>query len=178
MLSLLPRPAALLAPGPAVGPFPLLYWLMRAACTPLLRSWFDLQVEGAEHLPASGPFILAANHHNYLDGVVLGVALPRPVSFLVMPRVYRASPLHPAFHRHIRSIPINLQRPDPGAIKRALRVLAARSEPRAGISWGGGAAVPGAPRRGPGWPPGPRAPPSGARWWRRRAGRARAAPRG
>jgi 1-acyl-sn-glycerol-3-phosphate acyltransferase len=81
-------------------------------------------VDGAEHLPASGPFILAATHHNYPDGVVLGVVLSRPIAFLVMPRVYRASPLHPAFHRHIRSIPINLQRPDPGAIKRALRVLA------------------------------------------------------
>jgi len=123
LLSLLPRPTALPAPRPATEHFPLLYRLMRAGCTPLLRSWFDLEVEGAEHLPASGPFILAANHHNYLDGVVLGVALPRPVSFLVMPRVYRASPFHPAFHRHIRSIPINLRRPDPGAIKRALRVL-------------------------------------------------------
>jgi len=122
-LSVLPRPAALPEPCSAAEHFPFLYRLTRAGCAPLLRAWFDLQVEGAEHLPASGPFILAANHHNYLDGVVLGVALPRPVSFLVMPRVYRASPIHPAFHRHIRSIPINLQRPDPGAIKRTLRVL-------------------------------------------------------
>jgi 1-acyl-sn-glycerol-3-phosphate acyltransferase len=88
-----------------------------------LRAWFDLEVTGAEHLPRSGGFILAANHHNYLDGVVLGVALSRPVAFLVMPRVYRASPLHPPFHRHIGSIPIDLKRPAPGAIKRALRVL-------------------------------------------------------
>src|SRR5207249_7385734 len=43
--------------------------------------------------------------------------------FLVMPRVFRASPLHPAFHRGIGSIPVNLERPDPGAIKSALRVL-------------------------------------------------------
>jgi 1-acyl-sn-glycerol-3-phosphate acyltransferase len=40
-----------------------------------------------------------------------------------MPRVYRATPLHPAFHRRIGSIPINLERPDPGAIKRVLRAL-------------------------------------------------------
>lgn len=122
-VSILPRPAALPAPRRDGERFPLLYRLARAGCAPLLRAWFDLAVEGAEHLPTSGPFILAANHHNYLDGVVLGVALPKPIAFLVMPRVYRASPLHPAFHRHIRSIPINLQRPDPGAIKRALRVL-------------------------------------------------------
>ena len=89
----------------------------------MLRRLFDLRVEGAEHLPAAGSFILAANHHNYLDGVVLGVAVPRPIAFLVMPRVYRATPLHPPLHRRIGSIPVNLERPDPGAIKRVLRAL-------------------------------------------------------
>ncbi len=42
-----------------------------------------------------------------------------------MPRVFNASPLHPSFHRRIGSIPVNLERPDPGAIKRVLRVLEA-----------------------------------------------------
>ncbi len=117
-----PRAAA--APRPADGErFPLLYHLLRLGCTPLLRSLFGLRVIGVERLPVSGPFILAANHHNYLDGVVLGAAVPRPVAFLVMPRVYNASPLHPPFHRRVGSIPVNLERPDPGAIKRALRVL-------------------------------------------------------
>jgi 1-acyl-sn-glycerol-3-phosphate acyltransferase len=106
-----------------VEPFPPLYRLVRGACAPVLRRLFALQVEGAEHLPASGSFILAANHHNYLDGVVLGVAVPRPIAFLVMPRVYRATPLHPPLHRQIGSIPVNLERPDPGAIKRVLRAL-------------------------------------------------------
>ena len=40
-----------------------------------------------------------------------------------MPRVYRATPLHPYLHGRIGSIPIELARPDPGAIRRALRVL-------------------------------------------------------
>jgi 1-acyl-sn-glycerol-3-phosphate acyltransferase len=103
--------------------FPLLYQLLRVGCAPLLRSLFNLRVSGVDRLPASGPFILAANHHNYLDGVVLGAAVPRPIAFLVMPRVYHASPLHPSFHRGVGSIPVNLERPDPGAIKRALRAL-------------------------------------------------------
>jgi 1-acyl-sn-glycerol-3-phosphate acyltransferase len=103
--------------------FPRLYRLLRVGCTPLLRWLFDLRVTGVEHLPSSGPFVLAANHHNYVDGVVLGVALPRPIAFLVMPRVFNASPLHPPFHRRVGSIPVNLERPDPGAIKRVLRVL-------------------------------------------------------
>src|SRR5256886_1430601 len=31
---------------------------------------------------------------------------------------------HPLFHRHVGSIPINLERPDPGALRRALGALA------------------------------------------------------
>jgi 1-acyl-sn-glycerol-3-phosphate acyltransferase len=108
---------------PRLGRFPPLYQLLRASCAPALRRLFGLDVSGLERLPEKEPFILAANHHNYLDGIVLGVAVPRPISFLVMPRVYHASPLHPPFHRRIGSIPVNLERPDPGAIKSALRVL-------------------------------------------------------
>jgi len=58
-----------------------------------------------------------------LDAVVLGVTMPRHIHFLVMPRVFHASPLHPPFHRWLGSIPVNLERPDSGAIKRALRVV-------------------------------------------------------
>lgn len=108
------------APGPR---FPLLYGVLRPLTRPILRGFFGLGVEGADRLPAAGPFILAANHHNYLDGVVLGVVVPQPITFLVMPSVYHATRLHPPFYRHVGAIPINLERPDPGAIKRALDVL-------------------------------------------------------
>ena len=32
-----------------------------------MRFWFDLRVEGLEHIPASGPAIVACNHLSYLD---------------------------------------------------------------------------------------------------------------
>jgi len=73
------------------------------------RRWFALRVEGLEPPPAAGPYIVAANHHNYLDGVLLAVALPAPIAFLVMPRVWRATPLHPWLHRRLGSIPLALR---------------------------------------------------------------------
>jgi 1-acyl-sn-glycerol-3-phosphate acyltransferase len=116
-----------LSPTPGVAgaaaPFPLVYLGLRAAARAALARWFDLRVEGLAHLPADGPYIVAANHHNYLDGVVLAAALPRPIAFLVMPRVWRATPLHPLLHRQIGSILLNLERPDVGALRRALRAL-------------------------------------------------------
>jgi 1-acyl-sn-glycerol-3-phosphate acyltransferase len=122
-----PHPSRWPAPSPAVVPgmgrLPALYAGLRWVVHPVLRRLFDFQVGGREHLPAAGPFIVAANHANYLDGVVLAAALPMRIVFLVMPRVYRATPFHPYFHDHVGSIPISLARPDPGAIRRALRVL-------------------------------------------------------
>lgn len=38
----------------------------------------DLQVEGAEHLPRSGPAIIASNHVGYLDFAFVMLAPPRP----------------------------------------------------------------------------------------------------
>ncbi|MGH7326681.1 MAG: lysophospholipid acyltransferase family protein [Candidatus Rokuibacteriota bacterium] len=108
----------------AAAPAPLLHRLLRAPIRALLDRFFDLRVDGLEHLPARGPYIVAANHHNYLDGVVLGVAVPAPISFLVMPRVWRATPLHPHLHRHIGSILLDLERPDVGALRDALHALA------------------------------------------------------
>src|SRR6266705_3516596 len=109
--------------GRAVSEFPFLYRALRTPVRGALERWFRLRVEGAEHLPEGGPYLVAANHHNYLDGVVLGVSVPAPITFLVMPRVWRATPLHPAFHRHIGSIPLNLDRADVGALRQALAAL-------------------------------------------------------
>src|ERR671923_1369203 len=109
--------------GRAWSEFPFLYHALRAPVRGVLARWFGLNVEGLEHLPERGPYLVAANHHNYLDGVVLGVSVPAPIAFLVMPRVWRATPLHPAFHRHIGSIPLHLDRADVGALRRALAAL-------------------------------------------------------
>src|SRR6266508_5584093 len=125
------RPTAATAKPPAVWPSaaaPLLYRALRAPVRAVLTRFFGLVVEGVEHLPEHGPYIVAANHHNYLDGVVLGVTVPRTIAFLVMPRVWRATPLHPLFHRHIGAIPIDLERADVGALRRALYMLQSGKE--------------------------------------------------
>jgi 1-acyl-sn-glycerol-3-phosphate acyltransferase len=124
------REAQLGAAPPAVHPrvrdgetLPPLYRPLRAGLRRLLGMLFDLEVAGLERLPPDGPYIVAANHHNYLDGVLLCAALPRCIAFLVMPRVYHATRLHPPFHRWAGHIPLNLERPDPTAIRRALGIL-------------------------------------------------------
>ena len=72
-----PAPAAHHAPGPR-GPA-WSRWVGRF----LARVVWNTEVIGAEHVPATGPVLLAANHTGLMDGpVVLGVA-PRPVHMMV-----------------------------------------------------------------------------------------------
>jgi 1-acyl-sn-glycerol-3-phosphate acyltransferase len=110
---------------PAPLGVPRLYRLFQDPLRRLLRLSFDLAVEDADAVPGHGPCVLAANHHNYLDGLVLAVSVARPISFLVMPRVWSATPLHPFLHRLVGSIRLEVDRPDVGALRQALGALAA-----------------------------------------------------
>jgi 1-acyl-sn-glycerol-3-phosphate acyltransferase len=50
--------------------------LWRVATRIYLRGYHRLRIEGAEHLPASAPFVVVANHTSHLDAVTLAAALP------------------------------------------------------------------------------------------------------
>ena len=54
------------------------YRAAMAACSPIVRQWGRLEVTGKEHLPESGPVLLAGNHDSYWDPVAIGIAgMPR-----------------------------------------------------------------------------------------------------
>ncbi|MCW2989780.1 MAG: 1-acyl-sn-glycerol-3-phosphate acyltransferase [Solirubrobacterales bacterium] len=54
------------------------YRFAMAVCGPIVQRWGRLEVGGLEHLPESGPTLLAGNHDSYWDPVAVGVAaLPR-----------------------------------------------------------------------------------------------------
>jgi 1-acyl-sn-glycerol-3-phosphate acyltransferase len=56
---------------------------IRAACRLAARR-IALRVEGLEHLPATGPAIIAARHfHHFYDGCALVAIVPRPLKILV-----------------------------------------------------------------------------------------------
>jgi 1-acyl-sn-glycerol-3-phosphate acyltransferase len=47
-----------------------------------MRVYFRLHVEGAEHIPASGPAIVAPNHKSFWDAFFVGAATRRHVRFM------------------------------------------------------------------------------------------------
>jgi 1-acyl-sn-glycerol-3-phosphate acyltransferase len=68
--------------APAAPSSDRVYRAAGAVIRPLMRTWFRMRVEGAEHLPPSGPVILAANHRSNMDPVLLGAAVRRPVAYM------------------------------------------------------------------------------------------------
>jgi 1-acyl-sn-glycerol-3-phosphate acyltransferase len=53
-----------------------------AVAGPIARRLFRLHVEGDQHLPTSGPAIIAANHQSFFDHVALILSVGRPLSFV------------------------------------------------------------------------------------------------
>ena len=60
----------------------MLYWVVKALLTPILRVCFRPWVQGGEHLPAGGGAILASNHLSFSDSIFLPLVVPRKVTFL------------------------------------------------------------------------------------------------
>ena len=61
----------------------MFYWFLKwVALGPVLRLVFRPQVTGAEHVPATGPAILASNHLSYADWLFMPLTLSRRVTFV------------------------------------------------------------------------------------------------
>lgn len=74
----------------------LAHWPFHFIC----RFFLNLEIKGEENCQSlSGPLIIAANHKNYLDGIILVSALPRnsglfPIRFIVKRAIYFTPILH------------------------------------------------------------------------------------
>ncbi|MEU2614837.1 lysophospholipid acyltransferase family protein [Micromonospora sp. NPDC007271] len=61
----------------------MLYWLLKYIILgPLLRLIFRPQVEGLEHVPETGPVILASNHLSFSDSIFTPLVVKRKVTFI------------------------------------------------------------------------------------------------
>ena len=64
------------------GVNPLVYWGLRAILQPFFHLYWRLSRIGREHIPDTGPFIIAANHRSFLDPFVIAVMARRPIYFM------------------------------------------------------------------------------------------------
>src|SRR6266566_3541104 len=78
-----------------------LYFLGRL----LVRCFYRVTALGSDNLPKGG-FLLLTNHITWVDAIVLQLACPRPIRYIIDEEFYRKSILHP-FLRQLRCIPID-----------------------------------------------------------------------
>ena len=107
------------------GVRPPAHWFFRtfrpSGRTVLRRRW-DVVNHGTEHLPATGPVIVASNHVGLMDGPLLAIFCPRPVHALTKREMFEGRAGHGL--RAVGQIPLDRAAVDPGAVKTCLRVLA------------------------------------------------------
>ena len=65
--------------------------MSRVLAGPFLHTIWRPKVTGAEHVPASGGAILAANHQSVVDSVFLPLMMDRPVTFSAKSEYFTAS---------------------------------------------------------------------------------------
>lgn len=103
------------------------WWAIGSTVTlPIMRMLFHVRVEGIDHVPASGPGILAFNHVSVLDGPALAIETAvrrrREVRFLVAAEIFR----HPFYGRVLRSfdqIPLHRGEGDARALDTAVATV-------------------------------------------------------
>ena len=122
----------------------MFYWFLKwIALGPVLRLIFRPRVEGAEHVPETGPAILASNHLSYADWLFMPLTLPRRVTFVAKAEYFTTPGLKGWFQTQV------LLRRRPGADRPRGRDAAEGALSSARTRPGGGGAVRHLPRGHP-----------------------------
>jgi 1-acyl-sn-glycerol-3-phosphate acyltransferase len=64
------------------GSNPVLYFLVRLLLIPLMRLVFGLTATGTEHIPRTGPVVIAPNHKSFWDAFFIAAVVRRRVHFM------------------------------------------------------------------------------------------------
>jgi 1-acyl-sn-glycerol-3-phosphate acyltransferase len=103
------------------------YQFSRVVMGPALYLLGRPRVSGLEHVPASGPAILASNHLSIIDSVYLPLVIPRPVVFPAKAEYFTAKgPLGRLWAAYLRST--NQLQMDRGDTRSAQATLEAAAE--------------------------------------------------
>jgi len=76
-----------------------LYEILHRVIPPVTKAVWRPSVHGLEHVPATGPVILASNHLSFADSIVIPVLVPRKVVFLAKSDYFDGSGVSGALSR-------------------------------------------------------------------------------
>jgi 1-acyl-sn-glycerol-3-phosphate acyltransferase len=88
----------------------------------ILHTGFRYRVVGSEKVPKTGGVVVAANHISNFDPPILGVASPRPVSYMAKKELF-AMPVLKQILPPLNAFPVDRQAGGTAAIRASLRML-------------------------------------------------------
>ena len=100
---------------------------MRFVVWLLVHALYRVRATGLERLPESGAAVLAPNHVSFVDALVVGGSVRRPVRFVMHHSIFRVPVLNFVF-RTARAIPIAGRSEDPARYERAFAEMRAALE--------------------------------------------------
>jgi 1-acyl-sn-glycerol-3-phosphate acyltransferase len=98
------------------------YDFAKVVVTTIVRATFRFRIVGAEKVPRDGGLIVAANHISNFDPPILGIALPRPISYMAKKELF-AMPVIKQLIPRLNAFPVDRQAGGTAAIRAALRML-------------------------------------------------------
>jgi 1-acyl-sn-glycerol-3-phosphate acyltransferase len=90
-----------------------------------LTWFFRMRVYGAEHVPRTGPAVIASNHIAGIDVVVLGAASPRTLRYMAKAELFTYNRILAWMLRHAGAFGVRRGESDLEALRLARRVLQA-----------------------------------------------------
>jgi 1-acyl-sn-glycerol-3-phosphate acyltransferase len=102
---------------------PTFFWrICRMIARPVMTLMFDLKVYGRHHVPRRGGCLIVSNHQSYLDPVLIGVLLPRPMAYLSKSELFK-NRYFAWLILSLHAFPIRQGKGDVGAMKELIKRL-------------------------------------------------------
>jgi 1-acyl-sn-glycerol-3-phosphate acyltransferase len=95
-------------------------FLMRFLVWILIHTIYRVRVTGMDNIPEDGPVIVASNHVSFVDPLILGGMIRRPVNFVMYHKIYKIPVLNFIF-RTGKAIPISGRAENPEILENAYR---------------------------------------------------------
>jgi 1-acyl-sn-glycerol-3-phosphate acyltransferase len=99
-------------------------FLLRFLTWILINTIYRVRTEGLQRIPEEGPVLLVCNHVSYVDALIIGGSVRRPVRFVMYYKIYRL-PLLNFLFRTAKTIPIAGAKEDPAMLATAFEQISA-----------------------------------------------------
>ncbi len=98
------------------------YWLARTLCVGFSRTYLRMRVEGLEHVPREGPFVVAPVHRSNVDTPIVAVVTKRRLRYMGKDTLWRKQPFAWMLSA-LGGFPVTRGTADREALKRCIEVL-------------------------------------------------------